>query len=163
QLQPCDMRTCRAWPAPRMNKWDISEWGAAQLQVREAIHFLCEGKGRAERMEIAEELVNVIRAIARGDRPPKRTHPLYDGHEAHFREVWARMVADSLVGAALGASERVPHSGPRASGDESVLVREIARLGLWHMANAPEEARELVRSMEVERMKQQHPKDGLSC
>jgi hypothetical protein len=142
------------------NKWDIPGWGAAQLQVREAVHFLCEGKDRAERTEIAEELVEVIRAIARGDKPPERTHPLYDGREVHFREVWARMVANNLVGAALGASERVEHSGPPPSPDQTALLREIARLALWHMPNAPEEARQLVRSMEIERLKQPHPADS---
>src|SRR5262245_44381274 len=142
-----------------MSKWGIPGWGAAQLQVREAVLFLCEGKGRGERMEIAEELVSVIRAIARGDKPPPRTHPLYDGREAHFREVWARMVADSLVGAALGATERVEHSGPPPPPDQTALLREIARLALWHMPNAAEEARELVRAMEIERLKQPHPAD----
>src|SRR6266568_3922518 len=74
-----------------MKKWNISGWGAAQAQIREAVHFLCDGKDQAERVEVGEELVELIRAIARGSRPPEQSTALHDGRDVHFREVWARM------------------------------------------------------------------------
>jgi len=42
-----------------MNKSNTPGWGAAQLQIREAVHFLCAGKSASERAEIAEELGRV--------------------------------------------------------------------------------------------------------
>jgi hypothetical protein len=136
------------------------DWGAAQAQISEAVHALCAGKDRDQRMEIVEGVVRTIRHIAWGDKPPPQMHPLYDGHEAHFRELWARLVADNLVGAALGASERASHSGPAPSPDQTALLREIARWALWHMPDAANEARKLVRAMEIERLKQPHPADA---
>lgn len=137
------------------NKWGISGWGAAQGQIRAAIHFLCEGKNRADREEIAEEVVADVRANARGEEPSARTSP-YD-REEHAREGWARNVARHLVGGALMASER--SGGPLPSPDQVSLLREIAKLALWHMPNSGAEARELVRTMTIENLKQPHPGD----
>jgi hypothetical protein len=141
-----------------MNKWKISGWGEAQLQIQVAADFLCEGKDRAERGEIAEEIVAIVRAIAKGEGPQIQASPF--AREEHAREGWARMVARDVVGGALGASERSPpSSGPPPSPDQTALLREIAKLALWHMPNAIAEARQLVRVMEIERLKQPHPAD----
>jgi hypothetical protein len=43
--------------------------------------------------------------------------------------------------------------------DQNAVLREIAKLALWHMPNATIEARELVRTMEIEKLKQPHPGD----
>jgi hypothetical protein len=142
------------------NKWNVAGWGAAQVQIREAVLFLCDGKDHAERVQIGEELVQLIRAMAWGERPQPQTTILHDGHDAHFREVWASMTAEHVVSAALGASERSPPgAGPPPSPDQQALLREIARFALWHMKDAPDEARKLVRAMEIERLKQPHPAD----
>jgi hypothetical protein len=141
------------------NKWDIPGWGAAQARIREAPYFLIEGKGPAERLQISEEVVAAIRAIVRGDRPGLQTSPF--NRDEHFREMWARMVAHSLVGAALGASERSPSSGLAPSPDQQALLREVAREALWHMRSAPEEARDLAKFLTLERMRQPHPGDVL--
>jgi hypothetical protein len=136
------------------NKWRIPGWGAAQGQIRDAVLFLCAGKGRPEREQIAEELVGTIRAIARGEQPPLRSDPLL-GREDHSREAWARRVADNLVSAVMLTCERTAAHVP----DQNAVLREIAKLALWHMPNATIEARELVRTMEIEKLKQPHPGD----
>lgn len=76
-----------------MAKWEIEGWGAAQAQIQEAFLFLCKGKDAATRYEIAEELVGVLRSLARGDKPAPRSTP-FDRDE-HRQEVWARSVATS--------------------------------------------------------------------
>jgi hypothetical protein len=119
--------------------------------------FLCQGKGWGEREDIAEEVVRVIRAVARGPRPAVQSSP--SRRDEYAREGWARLVANDLVNAALGASEREDYSGPPPSPDRQAMLREIARLALWHMRDAPAEARALVRVMEIERLKQPHPGD----
>jgi hypothetical protein len=136
-----------------MAKWEIEGWGVAQAQIREAFLFLCRGKDPATRYEIAEEIVGALRALARGDKPPLRSDPL--DQDQHEREVWARSVADKLIGVAMLANERSAH-GPE---DQDVMLREIARLAIWHMPNAPDEARALARDMTLEGMKQPHPRD----
>jgi hypothetical protein len=141
------------------NKWQVEGWGAAQGQIRAAMLFLCADKDHAERLQIGEELVQVIRAMAWGERPPEQTTVLHDGRDEHLREVWARMTAEQVVGGALVASERAPSTGLPPSPDQQALLREIARAALWHMHDAPGEARMLVRAMEIERLKQPHPAD----
>jgi hypothetical protein len=137
-----------------------TRWGAAQVQIRKPVLFLCERKSQAEREEIGEDIVEVVRAIAKGDPPAPQTEPL--DREDHAREGWARMVARHLVSAALAATERSPSSGtPPPTPDQQALLREIAKLALWHMRDAPKEARELVRVMQIERLKQAHPGDDL--
>jgi hypothetical protein len=137
------------------NKWGIPGWGAAHGQIRDAVHFLCEGKGRADREEIAEEIVATVRAIAKGEPPAAEASP-YD-REGHAREGWARSVANHLVDGALMASER---SGGRLPNPDQVsLLREIAKRALWHMPNSETEARKLARIMVIENLKQPHPDD----
>jgi hypothetical protein len=143
----------------------IPLWGAGLWEIHKAIISLFDGKSRSDCEEIAEGVARLARALARGEKPSQRSDPLR--REEHVREGWARMVASDVVGAALGASERSPCSGAPPSADQQALLREIAKLALWHMRNAPEEARELVRVMEIERLKQPHPGDdppqGLDC
>jgi hypothetical protein len=135
------------------NKWNITGWGAAQGRIREAVHFLCEGRSRTEREEIAHEVVGVVMAIARGDRPAIQSDPLLQRDE-HEREVWARHVAQNVVSVAMVATERMP------TADRDAVLREIAKLALWHMPNAPDEARQLVRTMQIDVLKQSpHPRD----
>jgi len=95
-----------------MNCWNIPGWGAAQAQIREAVHFLCDGKDRNQRIEIVQEIVEAIRSIAWGDKPPQQMHPLHDGHEAHFRELWARMVANNLARLRLRPTRHVDIVAP---------------------------------------------------
>ena len=138
-----------------MNKSNTPGWGAAQLQIREAVHFLCAGKSASERAEIAEELVDLIRAIVRGDYPDHQSSPF--DREEHQREGWARGVAHHLVDGALAATER--SGGPPPSPDQVSLLREIAKRALWHMPNSAAEARQLVSVMTIENLRQPHPKD----
>jgi hypothetical protein len=137
-----------------MAKWEIEGWGAAQGQIREAFLFLCKDKGAPARHEIAEEIVGVLRSLARGDGPPLRSSP-YDRDE-HEREAWARSVANQLVALAMLANER---SGDGQK-DQDVMLREIARLALWHMPNAADEARALAQHLTLESMKLPHPRDN---
>jgi hypothetical protein len=134
------------------NKWSIPGWGAAQMQIREAMYFLLEGKAGLEREHIAEELVSFVRRLARGDKPELQSSPF--DIEEHAREGWARMVADLIVGGVLGTTER---TSPK---DRQSLLREIVRLAFWHMPNAVEEARGLVKYLEIERLRQPHPQDA---
>ena len=137
------------------NKWGTEGWGAAQRQIREAVLVLFRGKSRPDCQEIAEELVGVIRALARGDEPPLQTSAF--DREAHAREGWARQVASGLVGVAMRATERSEERLP--SRDQVALLREIAKLALWHMPNAPAEATQIARIMTIEGLKQPHPGD----
>jgi hypothetical protein len=137
-----------------MAKWEIEGWGAAQAQISNAFLFLCKGKNTTERWEIAEELVVVLRALARGDKPAPRTSPL--DRDAHRQEAWAKSVANQLVGVAMRANERSMQDRPQ---DQDVMLREIARLALWHMPNAADEARNLAKALTIEQMKQAHPRD----
>ena len=76
-----------------------------------------------------------------------------DEQEDIRREMWGRMTATHVVDGALAACERQPVR------DRECLMREIARRALWHMADAPAEARKLIRDMEIEGLKQAHPRD----
>jgi hypothetical protein len=105
------------------NPWDISGRRAAQLQIREAVLFLCEGKSQAEREEIGKELVGIIREIAEGDRPAPRTDPL--DSEEHAREGWTRMVANYVVSGALAASERSPSSDSPPPNSSTRYLRSV--------------------------------------
>lgn len=133
------------------NKWNIEGWGAAQGQIREAIHFLCQGKSPSERAAISDELAALVRSIARGDYPEPQTPP-FDRDE-HARESWARMSAHHIVDGALAASER--SGGP----DQAAIMREIARRALWHIPNSADEARKLVRYVDIENLRQPNPFD----
>jgi hypothetical protein len=136
-------------------KWQIEGWGAAQGQIREAIEFLCDGKAAGARAAIADELVALVRSIARGDYPEPQTSP-FDRDE-HARESWARMSAHHIVDGALASSER--SGGPLPSLDQVALLREIARRALWHIPNSADEVRNLVRYVTMENLKQPNPFD----
>jgi hypothetical protein len=69
------------------------------------------------------------------------------------REAWARRISEHLVDAMLATCER------QSIADQEALMRAIARRALWRMPNAPFEARELAKAMEIENMKQPHPRD----
>jgi hypothetical protein len=131
--------------------------GPIQRQLIDAVHLLFEGKSAPEREETAESIVAWIRKTARGSRPGMQTDPFH--REEHLREGWARMVADQVIGAAMLASERSPCTGPPPGPDQRAMLREIVKLALWHMPNAVEEARELVRYLTIERFKQPHRGD----
>jgi hypothetical protein len=133
------------------NKWNIPGWGAAQGQIREAMHFLFKGKTGTERDVIAEELVALVRSIGRGGRPEIQSSPF--DREEHAREGWARMVSNHIVNGALAAVER------SSAADQVCLLREIVRLALWHMPNAVDEARNAMKYLEIETLKQPHPRD----
>jgi hypothetical protein len=136
-------------------------FGPAAAQLHDAIYALLKGKSAAERGEIAEEIVELVRSRARGDRPPLCEDPvrIIRDREGYFREMWARAVASDLISVALGATERAPSSGPPPSPDQQALLREIIKLALWHMKNAARELRDLIRYIEMERLKQPHPGD----
>jgi hypothetical protein len=138
-----------------VDKWKIEGWGAAQGQIREAIGFLCDGKPPAERADIADELVSLVRAMARGDYPAPQASP-YDRDEFE-RESWARATANHVIGGALRMSERF--TGSPRSADQNSLLRETARLALWHMPNSRDEVRELVRWVDLQNMLKPHPLD----
>jgi hypothetical protein len=79
-----------------------------------------------------------------------------DGDE-QARESWAQRTAQYLVDGALGASER--SAGTHPTPDQVALLREIARRALWHMPNSGDEARKLVRYIDIENLRQQNPFD----
>jgi hypothetical protein len=133
----------------------IEGWGAAQRQISEAIEFLCSGKPSTARAEIADDLVALVRSIARGDYPKPQTSP-YDRDE-HARETWARSSAHHIVDGALSTSERPGGSLP--SPDQVALLREIARRALWHIPNSGDEVRKLVRFFNIENLRQPNPFD----
>ena len=135
----------------------LSWFGPEQVAILKALYSLFEGKSNHQRMEIAEDVVAYVRSIARGDKPLLRTDPL--NKEEHARERWARHVAQHFLDAALMASERSPEGGPPPDADQRVMLREIATLALWHMPDAVNEARALVRVMTIERFKRDHPRD----
>lgn len=137
------------------NKWQIEGWGAVQGQIREAIEFLCDGKPASERAMIADELVGLVRSIARGDYPELQTSPI--DRDEHARESWARASAHHIVDGALSASER--SGGPLPSPDQVVLLREIVRRALWHIPNSADEVRNLVRWVDIENLRQPNPFD----
>jgi hypothetical protein len=141
-----------------MKAMNVPVWGPGSQQIYEGVFLCFEGMSQAEREDAAEGIAEWVRAQAKGNRPPMRTSPFQ--REEHAREGWARMVAYDLIGVALLASERSPSDGtPAPSPDQQAMLREIATLALWHMKNAPAEARELVRIMEIERLKQPHRGD----
>jgi hypothetical protein len=73
------------------------------------------------------------------------------------RERWARRTAERLIEGILGATERT--AGPHLTVDQIGLLREIARRALWHMPSSNDEAREMVRYIDEESLKQAHPGD----
>ncbi|MGY8685953.1 hypothetical protein Q2941_50945 [Bradyrhizobium sp. UFLA05-153] len=77
--------------------------------------------------------------------------------EESDREAWARMAAHHIVDGALAASERMP--GPHPAPDQVALLREIARRALWHLPNSGDEARQLVRYIDIENLRQPNPRD----
>jgi hypothetical protein len=77
--------------------------------------------------------------------------------DEHSRETWARATAHHIVDGALSASER--SGGPLPSPDQVALLREIARRALWHIPNSADEARNLVRYVTIENLRQPNPLD----
>jgi hypothetical protein len=136
-------------------KWQIEGWGAAQGQIQEAIEFLCNGKPPSTRAMIAEELVALVRSIARGEKPRAQADPFNE--EERSRESWARGTAHHVVDGALYASERSPGASPTP--DQRALLRELARRALWHIPNSADEARGLVRWVTMENLRQPNPFD----
>jgi hypothetical protein len=136
-------------------KWQIEGWGAAQGQIREAIEFLCKGNPTSARAAITDELVALVRSIARGEYPQPQTSPT--DRDEHARESWARMSAHHVVDGALAASER--SGGQHPSPDQTALLREIARRALWHIPNSRDEVRKLVKYLDIENLRQPNPFD----
>jgi hypothetical protein len=62
-----------------------------------------------------------------------------------------------VVDGALSASERSGGKLPNA--DQIALLREIAKRALWHMPNSGDEARALVRYIDIESLRQPNPLD----
>src|SRR5437016_5928076 len=83
--------------------------------------------------------------------------PMADTYGNDPRDIWAAATAMHLVDGALSASER---SGGRLPNDDQVaLLREIAKRALWHMPNSADEARKLVRYIDIENLRQPNPLD----
>ena len=115
-------------------KGNIRDWAHATQQIRDAIEFLCDGKDRQKRVEIAYDVWRMARAIALGAEPPVHADPLRHGDE-YEREAWAKVCAHNIVRGAMRVSERLP------SPDQITLLRKIAELALFHLPNAPKEAK----------------------
>ncbi len=79
-----------------------------------------------------------------------------DQDEAGRRD-WAKRTAIGSVDGVLSAAER--STGPHPTPDQIALLREIARRALWHLPGSRDEARELVRYIDLENLKQPHPGD----
>ena len=77
--------------------------------------------------------------------------------EEQVREGWAKRTAEHLVDGALAASERSP--GPHPTTDQVALLREIAKRALSHLPNSGDEARQLVRDIDIENLSQPNPFD----
>jgi hypothetical protein len=137
------------------NKWGIPGWGAARAQISFVMEFLCEGKTPNERAQVVDGVVELIRAIGRGNLPNVRSDPR--DTDEHSRESWALATADQFIGGILRATERSEESLPTR--DQIALLRQIAKLSLWHMPNSRLEVRELVKFIDLENIKQPHPKD----
>jgi hypothetical protein len=71
------------------------------------------------------------------------------------RDIWAAATAMHIVDGALSASERSGGRLPNA--DQVALLREIAKRALWHMPNSADEARKLVRYVDIENLRQTEP------
>jgi hypothetical protein len=130
----------------------ISGWEEARLQIIEGVRFLCRGKTGVERAETVEKILDLVRQIARGNAPEIST-PLIGHKDEHYREVWARRIADRLVGMVMLTAER--YEAPELN----AALREIAKLSLWHMPNALEEVKRIKAWIELERLRQPHPMD----
>jgi hypothetical protein len=63
-------------------KWQIEGWGAARGQIQAAIEFLCNGRTPKARADIAEDLVALVREIARETKIAVRS--------LRSRRVWSR-------------------------------------------------------------------------
>jgi hypothetical protein len=101
------------------DKWEISGWGAAQGQIRAAIDFLCKDKIGAERAEVIDDVIGLVRAIGRGEQPEPESTLLQ--REEYERESWARRTAQHIVEGAMSGCESLPQAEPTA------LIYEIAR------------------------------------
>jgi hypothetical protein len=137
------------------NKWNISGWGAAQGEITHAMLFLCDGKSAAEREAIAEEVARLVRALARGDKPSIQANQ-FTQHDQYELEVWAKNAADRLISSAMLITEC---STTNHRENQNALLREIAKIALWHMPNASTEARQLAKLMDIEALKNPHPRD----
>jgi len=100
--------------APVLKFWNGRPGPYRDYPFGEAIEFHCAGRAPGDRAAIADELVALVRSIARGDYPEPQTS-LFDRDE-HARESWARMCAHHVVDGALAASE--PADGPLPSPDQ---------------------------------------------
>jgi hypothetical protein len=68
-------------------------------------------------------------------------------------ERWARRTAEHLVDGMLSAVERLPLA------DQMSLLRAIAKRALWRMPNSSTEARDLAKYLDIENLRQPHPRD----
>ena len=134
------------------DKWNIKGYHHAKQQIRDAIEFLCDGKDQQGRAEIAYDVWRLARAIALGAEPAIHADPQRHGDE-YEREAWAKVCAHNIVRGAMRVSERLP------SPDQITLLRKIAELALFHLPNAPKEAKYLMRQMRIEALKHPHPGD----
>jgi len=124
------------------NKSNIKGRGHAKQQIRDAIEFLCDGKDRQQRGEVAYDVWRLACDLALGAEPAVRADPL--GHrDEHECEAWAKVCARNIVGGAMRVSERLPWP------HQIMLLRKIAELSLWHLPNAPNEAKQLMRQMKL--------------
>ena len=80
-----------------------------------------------------------------------------DAYGKDARDIWAEATAAHVVDGVLSASER--SGGQLPNPDQIALLREIARRALWHMPNSAEEARKLVRYIDIENLRQPNPLD----
>jgi hypothetical protein len=73
------------------------------------------------------------------------------------RDRWAEATAMHIVDGMLSASERLGGRLPNA--DQIALLRELARRALLHMPNSADEARKMVRFIDIENLRQPNPLD----
>jgi len=60
------------------------------------------------------------------------------------RAIWAHRAAERIVDGALTVAEGLPKA------DRKTLLGEIARRAIWHMQNSADEARDVVRCVDVD-------------
>jgi hypothetical protein len=118
-------------------KWDVPGRAAvAQAQIRAAVEFLLEGKIGFERAQVVDEIVAEVRGLGRGSRSAVQADALTDRDE-YERDSWSRGAAHHIVNSAMRAVEPLPKE------NQISLLREIAKLCLWHIPESHDEARKL--------------------
>jgi hypothetical protein len=130
---------------------EISGWGDAHARIAAAVLFLCREKTGADRAEVIREVIASIHAIER-ESPEPQSDPLLEPDQ-YKRESWARMTARHTIDGALVATERLPRA------DQTTLLRELAKRALWHLPNARDEVRAIMKWLDLETLKRQHPHD----